>query len=374
MIENWPQRILLTGDTAGGVWTFVIELADGLARCGVDVCLATFGPCPSASQKADAARLRGFDWQHLTSRLEWMSDPWDDLRHAAKWLQDLARQHRPDLVHLNTLSHADLGWHVPVITSAHSCVGSWWSSVKGTPLPSDWRRYRELVESSLRSSDLIAAPSTSALQATMQSYGLSSVDSAVIFDGRSASEFSQAPKEPFLLTVGRFWDEAKNLQALSKIASDLPWPIYIAGETVSPEGFATGCGGCHPLGMLAPPDLAQWYARAAVYVSTAKYEPFGLAILEAALSGCALLLNDIPSLREIWSDAALFCDVSNAIALRADIQAFVDDPLLRGQMSTRARNHALQYTQSRMVQGYLASYKRAKANHEANDRSHACVL
>ncbi len=30
----------------------------------------------------------------------------------------------------------------------------------------------------------------------------------------------------------------------------------------------------------------------------ARYEPFGLSVLEAALSGCALVLGDIPSLRE----------------------------------------------------------------------------
>ena len=32
----------------------------------------------------------------------------------------------------------------------------------------------------------------------------------------------------------------------------------------------------------------------------ARYEPFGLSILEAALSGCALVLGDLPSLRELW--------------------------------------------------------------------------
>ena len=46
--------------------------------------------------------------------------------------------------------------------------------------------------------------------------------------------------------------------------------------------------------------------RAAIYALPARYEPFGLSILEAALSGCALVIGDIPSLREIWADAALF--------------------------------------------------------------------
>ena len=41
-------------------------------------------------------------------------------------------------------------------------------------------------------------------------------------------------------------------------------------------------------------------ARASIYALPARYEPFGLSILEAALSGAALVLGDIPSLREVW--------------------------------------------------------------------------
>ena len=44
----------------------------------------------------------------------------------------------------------------------------------------------------------------------------------------------------------------------------------------------------------------------AIYASPARYEPFGLGVLEAALSSCALVLGDSPTLREPWSDAALF--------------------------------------------------------------------
>jgi glycosyltransferase involved in cell wall biosynthesis len=52
--------------------------------------------------------------------------------------------------------------------------------------------------------------------------------------------------------------------------------------------------------------LARQYAGAAVFASIARYEPFGLAVLEAAQSGCALVLSDIPTFREFWHDAATF--------------------------------------------------------------------
>ncbi len=46
--------------------------------------------------------------------------------------------------------------------------------------------------------------------------------------------------------------------------------------------------------------------EAAIFAHPARYEPFGLAVLEAAMAGCALVLGDIPTLRELWDGAAVF--------------------------------------------------------------------
>ena len=59
-------------------------------------------------------------------------------------------------------------------------------------------------------------------------------------------------------------------------------------------------------GELSESEMRELLSRAAIYIATSKYEPFGLAPLEAALSRCAIVANDIPSLREIWGDAALY--------------------------------------------------------------------
>ncbi len=62
------------------------------------------------------------------------------------------------------------------------------------------------------------------------------------------------------------------------------------------------------LGLLAPAELADGM-RARIHLCVAGlYEPFGLSVLEAALSGCALVLGDIPSLRENWDGAADFAE------------------------------------------------------------------
>src|ERR1700750_1171352 len=108
------RRILLTGDTEGGVWTFVLELADGLLQRGLEVCLVTFGPSVSDAQEQSASAIAGLHWFHHKSKLEWMQNPWSDIHAAGQFLQEVARNWIPDLVHLNTLCHGGLAWDAPV--------------------------------------------------------------------------------------------------------------------------------------------------------------------------------------------------------------------------------------------------------------------
>ena len=65
-------------------------------------------------------------------------------------------------------------------------------------------------------------------------------------------------------------------------------------------------------GELNEAELRHLYTRASIFVGTSRYEPFGLSPLEAALSRCALLLNDIPSFREIWGESACYFQTNDA--------------------------------------------------------------
>jgi glycosyltransferase involved in cell wall biosynthesis len=187
----------------------------------------------------------------------------------------------------------------------------------------------------------------------------------VIFNGRDSAIFYPAVKKDFVLSAGRLWDEAKNIAALDCIASEVPWRIYIAGEEQHPNDEpqihqeSGGRGGFSTirLGCLSTEELASWYARAAIYALPARYEPFGLSVLEAALSGCALVLGDIPSLREIWEDAAVFVPPDDKNAIAPAINALITDLPRRHQLADRARTRALEFTPQRMVSGYLEAYQ-----------------
>lgn len=350
----------MTADTVGGVWTYALELARALARFDVSVDLATMGRLPTSAQKAEAALVANLALHPSAYPLEWMAEPWADVRRAGDWLLDLEARLRPDVVHLNGYAHGHLPWRAPVVVVGHSCVLSWWQAVKGDAAPADWNRYREEVGPGLRAADCVVAPTQAMLDALQTHYG-PLPPSRVVPNGRDPSLFPSNAKEPFVLTAGRLWDEAKNVGALAQVADQLDWPVYVAGEQRHPEGGDLCPQGVRPLGCLSPGHLAGWLARASIYALPARYEPFGLSALEAGLAGCALVLGDIPSLREVWGDAALFVSPDDLDALGCALQTLIDDSHRRHCLAERARTRALTYTPGRMAAGYVAAYKQVCA-------------
>lgn len=345
----------MTADTVGGVWTYALELARALATRGVEVAIATMGALPDRTQREEASRVPNVSLFESAFRLEWMEDPWADVRRAGEWLLELESRLRPDVVHLNGYAHAQLSWRAPVLVVGHSCVLSWWHAVKGEDAPPEWERYRLEVARGLRNADLVVAPTGAMLAALEEHYGPVK-RGRVIPNCRDAALFSQHEKEEFILTAGRLWDEAKNVSSLARVAPGLPWPVYVAGEDKRPGGGAAQLPNVKLLSRLSSESLRNWFERAAVYALPARYEPFGLSALEAALASCALVLGDIPSLREVWGDAALFVPPEDTLALKDALAELIEDAGKRRLMATRARRRALEFTPARTAEGYLAAY------------------
>jgi glycosyltransferase involved in cell wall biosynthesis len=201
----------------------------------------------------------------------------------------------------------------------------------------------------------VIAPTHAVLESLNHEFGV--CGGSVIHNGRDRDWVNERPKEPLILSAGRVWDEAKNVAALESVAPMLDWPVFVAGDN-EVSGVATAPHlAIRRLGLLPFRDLAGWLSRAAIYAAPARYEPFGLAALEAALCKCALVLGDIPSLREVWDDAALFVTPDDHGALRTTLQQLVEQPALCREMGARACARAERYDADSMAESYVTVYR-----------------
>ncbi len=355
------KRILMTADTVGGVWTYTVELAKALREYNLEIILATMGKSLRKDQRKAVAAIPNI--VHLAEskyKLEWMNDPWPDVDAAGEWLLHLENIYNPDLVHLNGYSHAVLPWQAPVLVVAHSCVFSWFAAVKGHNPSSDWREYYNRVSRGLRAAVAVTAPSSTMLNILRLIYGPCSTVHP-IYNGRHPKLFRPRKKENYVLTAGRIWDEAKNIALLEKASSALQWPLFIAGENIPPESTMNSKNMNGQLGHLDEQKLARVMGHATIFALPARYEPFGLTALEAGLCECALVLGDIPSLREIWGDAALFVAPDDENEIVATANALCRDKTLCLEMARRARTRALQFTPTRMGSQYMRLYGHVSA-------------
>ena len=106
-------------------------------------------------------------------------------------------------------------------------------------------------------------------------------------------------------------------------------------------------------------------SEAPVFLHPARYEPFGLAPLEAALSGAALVLGRIDSLLEIWGQAALYVSTDDPSELAHTATRLADDQSLRHSLASKAELRARELSSAAMAEGYADLYRRvmAEAHH-----------
>jgi len=355
----------MTADTVGGVWTYAQELVTALVHRGVRVTLVSLGEMPGPEQTQWMEGLPNLDFRATAFALEWMHDVERDMEASQQFLQGVIRDVGPDLLHFNQYFYGAIANDVPRVVVAHSDVVSWWVAVhQQEPPATKWLEwYRGMLTRGIEHANSVVAPSRWMLNSLIGLYGKPG-HSTVIYNGRNPHAFNpHMTKESRVLTVGRVWDSGKQVTLLCR--QNPPIETYIAGSEHHPEaalrsGVLPGMAllpNVHFKGMQSEGQLRQLYGRAAIYAATSRYEPFGLAPIEAALSRCAIVANDIPSFRELWDDDAVCFQRSDAPSLMSEIEKLATDSKLRVEYGNRAYQRALRrYNSDRMAEDYLALY------------------
>jgi glycosyltransferase involved in cell wall biosynthesis len=189
----------------------------------------------------------------------------------------------------------------------------------------------------------------------------------VIYPARNPIFFNPyVNKDDCVLAVGRMVDASKQIFLLTQRSHSVPVCIVGAEHTVPTPRIpiradvkvATDQTSVAIRGPQTEAQLRALYSRASIYAATARYEPLGMAALEAAFSRCAIVANDIPSFREIWGDAVLYFRTNDASSLAENIRLLSADRSMRRAYAELAYSRARErFTTKRMIDDCLELYR-----------------
>lgn len=143
-------------------------------------------------------------------------------------------------------------------------------------------------------------------------------------------------------------------------AADRGWELAIAGRLrpgYAPAWLRALPPGVRWLGPLDDDALRALYAAAEVVMTASEYEGFGLTVLEAMASGCAVIAPAVTSIPEVAGDAALLVPRSDAALLGDALATLLDDAAARAALAARARRRAAGFTWEETARGTRRVYE-----------------
>ena len=141
---------------------------------------------------------------------------------------------------------------------------------------------------------------------------------------QSAEPGSAPPgREKVILNVGAI-QKRKNIARLVEAFETLPppWQLVLAGsrgygaeEILARIEKSPARDRIRVTGYVSAPDLAGWYARAAIFAFPSLDEGFGMPVLEAMAAGVPVIASNRSALPEVTGDAAVLVDPDSSEAL-----------------------------------------------------------
>jgi glycosyltransferase involved in cell wall biosynthesis len=174
---------------------------------------------------------------------------------------------------------------------------------------------------------------------------------------------------PFVLAVGNLAAH-KNLAALDETASRLAAHGAVLAITGSLDRgvFDKAAAPFSPhalyLGRVSDGELAALYQHAQCFIFPSTYEGFGLPALEAMEFACPVVASDIPSLREVCGDAAVYVDPHSPAGIATAVEKLLQDDDFRRDLGQKGLQHCARYSWA-LTSRNLLSVILAMADHHS---------
>ncbi|HLI24674.1 MAG TPA: glycosyltransferase, partial [Acidimicrobiales bacterium] len=158
----------------------------------------------------------------------------------------------------------------------------------------------------------------------------------------------------FVLHVGNI-EPRKDVATVASACRESGVPLVLAGAaTGAPAPLG---GGTLPLGRVPASDLGPLYGAATVFAYVSLYEGFGLPPLEAMACGAPVVASDIPALKEVLGDAAVYVPPRRPSLLASAISDLLADGDRRQELGSRGLSHAAGRTWHDVARETVAVYR-----------------
>lgn len=343
-------RVLMGVDGGDSRGTGLVDLVKALRGSGATVGVACLNGHPHRPDSASVGfhpQLPACDRVFLPPPMPPSAAP----DRLSDWVLSVSAAFGPDVVHLADARHANLPWGAPVLVEADPCLGEGWRW-KNEPNEIDPFERRQFA-AGLVAADLVVASTRSGLEELSRFYGPFEA-TFLIPNGCSPRIRRARRKTRTIFSVAERGDLESGLW--DRIAPHLDWPVSVAAGF---DGVVSGPGaGCvEHLGTLPPAAFDARLDAAAIYGAPSRQMPAGDRILQAASRGCALVLGDLPGLREHWEGAAVFLPPHEEAAWCGLLQLLIHDENARRELGLRARLRARRFSARARAKRCLGAYE-----------------
>jgi glycosyltransferase involved in cell wall biosynthesis len=143
----------------------------------------------------------------------------------------------------------------------------------------------------------------------------------------------------YILAVSSI-DPRKNLQCLidAFLALQLEdYKLVLVGKTSSHFNVRLQSNSDNIIftGFVSDADLSNLYKKCEFFIYASLYEGFGIPPLEAMKNSCAVIVSDIPSLKEVCSDAALYVDPYDVESVKNGMVKIISDSKLKEALKSK---------------------------------------
>lgn len=347
----------------GGPATYARELTAALARRGRHSYIV-FTDRPDVFEAVDVERVV------VPLPTTYHQVTWDHLRLPA-----LLAKYRVDLYH-GTKNVLPWRMAIPGVVTVHDLA------VYACPETFAWPQrlhFRVCVPPSVARAARVIADSTHARDDLVARFGLDPTRVPVVPLAMPAAYLSSpsaaamrglrrtyALEGPLVACVGTVQPRKRVDNVITAFvrsqAAAAGWQLVIAGRRrpgYDPAWLRDLPPGVRWLGPLDDDALRALYASAEIAVSASEYEGFGLTVLEAMASGCAVVAVATTSIPEVVGDAGRLVARSDPALLADALAALIADPAARDALSDRARARAATFTWDETARRTEAVYDEA---------------